>query len=75
MSWLSRNENQVDRVVRVLAGVGLISLVFVGPQTLWGWTGLVLVATGLVGWCPIYAALGLRTTRPEFAGAGRGRKD
>lgn len=63
MSLLSRNEHQVDRIVRVLAGLGLISLVFVGPQTPWGWGGAVLVATGLIGWCPIYATLGLSTYR------------
>jgi hypothetical protein len=61
MSMMSRNENQMDRIVRVVAGLGLISLVYVGPQTPWGWVGLILVATGLVGWCPIYATLGLST--------------
>ena len=39
-------------------------LVFVGPQTPWGWVGLVLVATGFVGWCPIYATLGWHTYTP-----------
>ncbi len=61
MSLLNRNEHQVDRIVRVLGGLGLVSLVFVGPQTPWGWLGLVFVATGLIGWCPIYATLGLST--------------
>jgi len=64
MSLMNRNESQLDRIVRVVAGLGLISLVFAGPQTPWGWAGLVLVATGLVGWCPIYATLRWSTYRP-----------
>jgi hypothetical protein len=63
MALLKQNENQMDRIVRVVGGLGLVSLVFVGPQTPWGWLGLVFVATGLIGWCPIYATLGLSTAR------------
>ena len=55
------NEGQVDRVLRVIVGVVLISLVFVGPKTLWGWIGLVPLVTGLAGTCPMYTLLGLRT--------------
>ncbi|WP_308390082.1 DUF2892 domain-containing protein [Acidithiobacillus sp. AMEEHan] len=51
----------VDRGIRVLVGVGLLILVFVGPQTPWGWVGVVPLLTGLVGWCPLYSLLGLRT--------------
>ena len=36
-----RNEGTIDRVLRVGLGVALIALVFVGPQTPWGWLGLV----------------------------------
>jgi len=57
----SRNEGNVDRVLRVIAGIVLISLVFVGPQTVWGWIGLVPLVTGLVGTCPLYSALGINT--------------
>ena len=59
--WLPRNEGTVDRVLRVLLGIGLLSIVFVGPQTPWGWIGLVPLVTGLVGSCPLYTLLGLRT--------------
>ena len=58
---LPRNEHTVDRVLRVGLGAALIALVFVGPQTPWGWLGLILVVTGLLGRCPIYAALGVST--------------
>ena len=60
---MPRNEGVTDRVLRVLAGLALISLVFVGPQTPWGWLGLVPLATGLVGYCPLYALLGIRTCK------------
>lgn len=58
---LPRNENTTDRVLRVLVGAGLVSLVFVGPQTPWGWVGLVPLLTGIVGSCPLYTLLGLST--------------
>ena len=60
---MSQNVAQWDRIARVLLGLVLISLVFVGPQTAWGWLGLILVATGAVGTCPIYRLLGV-STRP-----------
>lgn len=55
------NEGVVDRVVRVLAGLVILSLVFVGPKTPWAWLGLVPILTGLAGFCPAYALLGLNT--------------
>jgi len=61
MNFLPKNEHTVDRLLRVLLGIVLLSLVFVGPQTLWGWLGLVPLLTGLVGSCPLYTAFGLRT--------------
>ena len=55
------NEGGLDRVLRVIAGVGLLFLVFVGPHTPWGYLGLIPLATGLVGFCPAYALLGINT--------------
>jgi hypothetical protein len=55
------NVHNVERVVRVLAGVGILSLAFVGPQTPWAWLGVVPVATGLAGSCPVYTILGIST--------------
>lgn len=56
-----RNEGNLDRALRVVAGVALLSLVFVGPQTAWGWVGLVPLVTGLVGTCPVYSLFGINT--------------
>jgi len=55
------NVGTADRAVRVIAGLGLLSLVFVGPQTPWGWIGLIPLVTGLVGFCPAYGLFGLKT--------------
>ncbi len=57
------NEGTIDRVLRVLVGLALIAIVFVGPQTPWGWIGLVPLLTGLVGTCPVYTLLGIRTCK------------
>jgi hypothetical protein len=43
-----KNEGTIDRVLRVIAGAALVSLVFVGPETPWGWIGVVPLVTGLV---------------------------
>lgn len=58
---LPKNEATVDRVLRVVLGLVGVSLVFFGPQTPWGWIGLVPLLTGLVGSCPIYTLLGVGT--------------
>ncbi len=58
---LPKNEHTFERVIRVGLGAALIALVFVGPQTPWGWLGLILVVTGLLGSCPIYTVLGVST--------------
>lgn len=56
-----RNIGTVDRTVRIALGLLLIALVFVGPQTPWGWIGLVPLVTAFVGFCPAYRLLGIRT--------------
>jgi len=56
-----KNEGTIDRVIRVLVGLGVLSLVFVGPKTLWGLLGLVPLLTGLLGRCPLYTLLGIKT--------------
>ncbi|WP_215843975.1 DUF2892 domain-containing protein [Acidithiobacillus montserratensis] len=55
------NEGMPDRLIRVVVGIIVIALVFTGPKTPWGWLGLLPLITGLVGWCPAYTLLGIRT--------------
>ncbi len=57
------NEGGIDRALRIIVGVVLIALVFVGPKTPWGWIGLIPLITGLVGICPLYAILGINTCK------------
>lgn len=58
---LPRNEHAVDRALRVVVGLALLSLILVGPRTLWGLVGLLPLATGLLGSCPLYTLLGIGT--------------
>jgi hypothetical protein len=56
-----KNVGTIDRVLRIVVGLALISIVFVGPQTPWGWIGVVPLATALIGYCPLYSVLGIKT--------------
>jgi len=58
---MTANVGSIDRILRIIVGLGLLSLVFIGPQTPWGWIGIVPLATGVVKFCPLYAVLGLKT--------------
>lgn len=58
-----KNVGNVDKVARIIFGIILISLVFVGPQTPWGWLGVIPLVTGLIGFCPLYKVLGLSTCK------------
>lgn len=55
-----KNVCGIDRALRIIIGLGLLGLVFIGPQTAWGWLGLIPLATGLVGWCPLYNLFGMK---------------
>lgn len=61
------NEGTIDRAIRVIVGLVLISLVFIGPQSPWGWIGLIPLLTGLVGFCPMYTLFGMSTCKPKGA--------
>jgi len=58
---MGKNVGTIDRIMRIIIGAVLIALVFVGPQTNWGWIGLILIGTALVGWCPAYRIIGAST--------------
>ena len=59
--FMIRNIGSIDRVLRILVGLAIFSLVFVGPQTPWGYIGLILVGTALINFCPIYRLIGVST--------------
>ncbi len=58
---LPTNEHSVERVLRTILGIGVLSLAFVGPKTPWGYLGIVPLATGLLGSCPLYTIFGWST--------------
>lgn len=60
-TFFSCNEGTADRVIRVVVGMGLIMLAFVGPATPWGFLGAIPLITGVAGVCPLYSILGVRT--------------
>ena len=67
--YFPNNEHIVERVIRVVAGIGVLSLAFIGPRTMWGYVGIVPLATGLLGTCPIYTVLGFSTCSVRKGGA------
>lgn len=54
------NVGGIDRVLRILAGLGLIAWAAVGGPV-WAWIGVVPLATGAIGFCPVYPLLGINT--------------
>jgi hypothetical protein len=58
---MKKNVGGIDRVLRIVLGLGLLSMTIVGPQTMWGLVGVVPLLTGLVSFCPLYPMLGLST--------------
>ena len=57
------NVGGIDRILRIVVGLVLLALVFVGPRTPWGLLGVVPLVTGLFRICPLYSLLGLRTCK------------
>ena len=55
------NVGGIDRSIRVVVGLLLVSLVFWGPHTPWGWLGLIPLGTAVIRFCPLYTVIGLRT--------------
>ncbi len=64
---MQKNVGGIDRILRIVVGIVLIALVFVGPQTPWGWIGVVPLGTALIGWCPAYLPFGLSTCKADPA--------
>jgi DUF2892 family protein len=61
---MRKNIGNVERIVRIVLGIGVLSLAFVGPRSAWAFLGIIPVVTGLIGYCPPYALLGIDTTSP-----------
>jgi len=55
------NVGGIDRIIRIVMGLVLIGLTLAGVVGVWGWLGIIPLATGAIGWCPPYAMLGINT--------------
>ena len=62
---MTKNMGSADRAIRAIIGVVLLALVFIGPQTAWGWIGIVPIATALMGNCPAYSLVGIKTCKSQ----------
>ena len=63
-----KNEADWDRGLRVILGMALFSMTVIGPETRWGLIGLAAMATGLLGFCPLYRLIGVNTNSVEARG-------
>lgn len=59
----ANNVGNLDRAARIIIGIILIVMVFVGPKVTWGWIGLIPLLTGLIRWCPAYRLVGISTCK------------
>jgi len=59
--FMTQNVGGIDRILRIVVGLVLIGLAATGTVGWWGWLGVVLLATGALGWCPPYAIFGFNT--------------
>lgn len=57
---MKANVGGIDRIVRGVAGVGLIAWALTGGPV-WAWVGIVPLATAVLGWCPAYLPFGIST--------------
>lgn len=58
---MTKNIGNIERILRIVVGLVLIALAATGTVGLWGYIGVVPLATGLMGWCPPYAIFGINT--------------
>ncbi|MGB4335182.1 MAG: DUF2892 domain-containing protein [Chromatiaceae bacterium] len=57
----TKNAGTIDRALRAIVGLLLIGLTLTGIIGVWGWIGVVPLATAVLGWCPAYTLLGIKT--------------
>ncbi|HEY9167749.1 MAG TPA: DUF2892 domain-containing protein [Candidatus Kryptonia bacterium] len=62
---MKRNIGKVDRWIRIVVGFIVVSLVFWGPATAWGWLGLIPLVTGVLGFCPLYVPFKFSTYKEQ----------
>lgn len=59
------NVGTIDMFIRITLGITLLSLLFFGPKTSWGWLGLIPLLTAVINFCPLYKLFGISTHKVE----------
>lgn len=62
---MKQNIGNLDRAIRIVAGLGLLAATLSGAIGAWGWVGIVPLATGIVRFCPAYLPFGIRTCKSK----------
>jgi hypothetical protein len=60
-----KNVGKIDRTLRIVVGLALIVATLLHALPVWGWIGVVPLATGLIGWCPAYLPFGIKTCKTK----------
>jgi len=61
--FMTKNVGLIDKTIRIAAGIGLIVATIGGALPVWGWIGIVPIATGLMNFCPLYSVIGIKTCK------------
>ncbi len=64
---MKANVGNMDRTLRIIAGIVLIALTLMNLIGPWGWLGIVAIATGVMRFCPAYPLLGISTCKASTA--------
>jgi hypothetical protein len=60
---IMKNVGSAERIIRVVLGLVVLSMAFIGPKSSWAYLGIIPLATGLISWCPAYALFGFSTCK------------
>ena len=58
---MKTNIGGIDRPLRIVVGLALLAWVLFFSGPVWAWIGVVALATGLIGFCPLYTLIGINT--------------
>ena len=64
------NVGGIDRVLRIVVGLVLVGLAASNEVGVWGWIGIIPLATGLLKFCPLYPMLGINSCGTGCGGGG-----
>ena len=62
---MGKNVGLADRIIRIILGLAILSLVFIGPQTVWGYLGLIAMLSAVSGFCPMYGLFGVNSCQAQ----------